>query len=242
MRHENKIDSLRKDIDAQFSEWFEEATALTEKIGSTVEAPRTSKLARHRANAPSESAKEYYLRNLAIPFIDYLNGEFNERFNPNNRMGKEILALLPAAILDQNDIKSVVHNLMFWEDDLPNPSVLRNEVLEWKIFWESKKVNLAEISLRDCLEQADVDVFPNIRTLMKIGCTLPVTSCETERSFSCLRRTKTYLRNSMTDERLTGLALLDMNSDLKIDVTEVCKRFIAMHNRKMFHQSLLFEN
>jgi hypothetical protein len=42
-----------------------------------------------------------------------MNGEFNEIFSPNNRTRKEILALFPAAIHDQNDIKSIVHNLMF---------------------------------------------------------------------------------------------------------------------------------
>ena len=40
---------------------------------------------------------------------------------------------------------------------------------------------------------------------------LPVTSCEAERSFSALRRIKNYLRSTMTEERLTGLALLNIH-------------------------------
>ena len=35
-------------------------------------------------------------------------------------------------------------------------------------------------SLTGCLEHADEDIFPNIRTLLRIGCTLPVGSCEAE--------------------------------------------------------------
>ena len=39
---------------------------------------------------------------------------------------------------------------------------------------------------------------------------LPVTSCEAECSFSTLRRLKTYLRTTMSQERLNGLALLNV--------------------------------
>jgi len=38
---------------------------------------------------------------------------------------------------------------------------------------------------------------------------LPVTSCEAERSLSTLRRLKTYLRTTMSQEQLNGLALLN---------------------------------
>ena len=41
---------------------------------------------------------------------------------------------------------------------------------------------------------------------------LPVTSCEAEHSFSTLRRVKTYLRSTMAQERLSGLALLNIHS------------------------------
>ena len=41
---------------------------------------------------------------------------------------------------------------------------------------------------------------------------LPVTSCEAERSFSALHRVKTYLHSMMKQERLTGLALLNVHA------------------------------
>ena len=44
-----------------------------------------------------------------------------------------------------------------------------------------------------------------IRTMV-----LPVTSCEAERSFSTLRRIKTFLHTTMTQDRLNGLALLNI--------------------------------
>jgi hypothetical protein len=50
-------------------------------------------------------------------------------------------------------------------------------------------------------------VFPIIRQLLKILATLPVSTCSSERSFSTLRCLETYFRNTMTEERLNGLAL-----------------------------------
>ena len=46
-------------------------------------------------------------------------------------------------------------------------------------------------------------MYPNIRVLLIIGCTLPISSAEAERSFSGLRRIKSYLRNRMSDEQLS---------------------------------------
>ena len=56
------------------------------------------------------------------------------------------------------------------------------------------------------------------------------TSCSTERSFSSLRRLKTYLRNSMGQERLSNLALLHVereyvNKVLKEDMDKIIDTF-----------------
>ena len=42
--------------------------------------------------------------------------------------------------------------------------------------------------------------FENIVTLLKLALTLPVSSAHDERAFSCLKRVKTYLRSTMTDQ------------------------------------------
>ena len=56
------------------------------------------------------------------------------------------------------------------------------------------------------------------------------TSCSAERSFSSLRRLKTYLRSSMGQERLSNLALLHVereyvNKVLKEDMDKIIDTF-----------------
>lgn len=51
----------------------------------------------------------------------------------------------------------------------------------------------------EALKICDKDVFPNVYFLIKIFCTLPVSTAEPERSFSSMKRIKTYLRNTMKE-------------------------------------------
>jgi hypothetical protein len=44
--------------------------------------------------------------------------------------------------------------------------------------------------------------------------TIPSTSVSVERNFSCLKRIKSYLRNSMTEERLSFLAKISIEKEL----------------------------
>lgn len=93
----------------------------------------------------------------------------------------------------------------------------------------------------DCLATVDKDIFPNIHLILSIGCVLPITSCEAERSFSALRRTKTYLRSTMGEERLAGLALMNVHSNIEIDIDEILKMFVEFYPRKMFKKSLFID-
>ena len=62
--------------------------------------------------------------------------------------------------------------------------------------------------------------------------TFPVTTCTAERSFLALKYIKNYLRTTMTEDRLTGLALLYAHRDVPIDVDDIIKRF-ADDNRRL---------
>ena len=167
------------------------------------------------------------------------------RFEQENRVGKDIFTLVPAAIINESHLSDLASRLQFWEIDMPSPSSLLSELKLWKKFWEqyekSKKMCLPE-NIANCLKEADRDVYPNISTLLTIGCTLPVSSCEAERSFSGLRRIKTFLRSSMGIERLAGLALMHLHNDLIIDEDKICQLFISKHHRRMFQSCLLFES
>ena len=81
----------------------------------------------------------------------------------------------------------------------------------WKIKWTKMPSEAKEL---DTPENIDKDYYPNIHALLVIITTLPVTSCECERSISLLRHLKTALRRTMGEDRLNSLALLKCHREM----------------------------
>ena len=71
-------------------------------------------------------------------------------------------------------------------------------------------------------------MFPNLKVLL----TMPVSEATAERSFSGLRRLKTYLCN-MSETRLSGLTLLHIHHDSKIDIPEIACEFDASSTQRI---------
>ena len=61
----------------------------------------------------------------------------------------------------------------------------------------------------------------HIHILLRLICTLPVTSSECECSISVLHRLKTYLRSTMGQERMTGLALMHIKYGMELNLDDI---------------------
>ena len=72
-------------------------------------------------------------------------------------------------------------------------------------------------------------ICSDLTRLVKQALTIPVTSCSSERSFSGLRRLKTYLRSTMGQARLNHVALLDLHNHVarKMDLDVIANTFIT---------------
>ena len=93
--------------------------------------------------------------------------------------------------------------------------------------------------INDTLKQTDPLIFPNIFTMLKILAVLPITTCSCERSISLLHRMKTYLRSTMTQERLNGLALLHIHRNIELKVSDIIDLFAQKHQRRLKLSNIL---
>ena len=90
------------------------------------------------------------------------------------------------------------------------------------------------------LKEKDVFMMlPEFSKVLKIYSVLPISSCEAERSFSALKRLKTYLRSKMGQNRLSSLALMHLerkivNSVLQEDMSKLIDTFARNKKRDMF--------
>ena len=79
------------------------------------------------------------------------------------------------------------------------------------------------------------DCFPNATIAYRVMLTIPVTVASAERSFSKLKLLKSYLRSTMTQERLNDLAMIALEGDLleKIDYECIIEEFISKNTQRM---------
>lgn len=87
---------------------------------------------------------------------------------------------------------------------------------ELSVFYKSESLpHTSVLNVFKHLEQNDLHVgLPELFKLCNLILTIPVTSSSVERSFSALKRIKTYTRNSQGEDRLSGLALMSIEKEL----------------------------
>ena len=79
------------------------------------------------------------------------------------------------------------------------------------------------------------DCFPNATIAYRVLLTISVTVASAERSFSKLKLLKSYLRSTMTQERLNALAVIALESGMleKIDYEYIIEDFISKNTKRM---------
>ena len=92
------------------------------------------------------------------------------------------------------------------KDDFPFSKALEAELDLWETYWLESKDCLPE-NISITLKRIPFNCFNNVKVSLRILGTSPVTKCTCERSFSAMRRLKTYSRSTMVSERLNCMHL-----------------------------------
>ena len=80
-----------------------------------------------------------------------------------------------------------------------------------------------------------MDSYPSLAVLIQILSTIPVTTATNKSSFIALKYLKTYLRNTMKEVHLNGLALLYVHRDISLDFEQVVAEFLCKNQRQNFN-------
>ena len=94
-----------------------------------------------------------------------------------------------------------------------NLSRLKNEL---KVVYSQGEFNDLHLhQLVQHLQDSELNkALPEFYKLVSLIATIPCTSASVERSFSALKRIKSYLRGTMGEERLSQLALMNIEAEL----------------------------
>ncbi|KAJ8866872.1 hypothetical protein PR048_032734 [Dryococelus australis] len=112
--------------------------------------------------------------------------------------------------------------LEFYNNDLQdkNEGALTAELRLWYIKFNKKGSDVPRSAI-GLLSDCNKDIYPNVNIALKIFATLLVSTATPERSFSTLRRLKTYLRSTMGHERLADLADVNIHRQINLSSEEV---------------------
>ncbi|PIK36824.1 putative 52 kDa repressor of the inhibitor of the protein kinase-like [Apostichopus japonicus] len=193
--------------------------------------PRLTGRQTHRSNVPAADPKEYWKLSLFYPFLDHLLSELETRLvYPSDRFSAQYL--VPSNLHKLNP--EIEENLFvpFASDISDEMAALQeSELSRWKTKWQGQD-DIPD-SICETLRHANSDLYPNISVALTVLLTMPISSATAERSFSAMRRIKNYMRSTMNEERLSGLALMHIHRDFAIDVDAVLKKFASDGNRRI---------
>lgn len=227
----------RNNVDSSFAPIYAQSVRMAERVESTIGMPRIASRQQHRSNTEASSPCEYFQRNIAIPFLDHIIMCLNQQFSPSTIIATSLLGLVPSVLCSKEVSLAAAVNK--YEADLPSPELFQMELKRWKNRYITMPPRQRPTSPATAIKDCDKAMFPNISVLLQIACTIPVTSCECERSASVLRRLNNYMRASMGKGRLSDLALLHIHYNTLIDMDKVVDCFAQLHPRRLELDSLL---
>ncbi len=81
------------------------------------------------------------------------------------------------------------------------------------------------------LSPAEKELLPEVIIVTKLLLVMPATNSTSERSFSCMRRVKTYLRSTMTQQRLNNLMILHVHKEHtdKLNLCDVANELVSVN-------------
>ena len=237
----------RQRSDFAFNSFYEVVIKESENITSKPTLPRQRQIPRridddfpnHQFSCPKD-----YFRQQYFEILDLLLNELSQRFNqPTFGIMGEMESMLVDSCNEKDKNGNYENFEEMYKGDIDMNKLkiqlsLLPDVL--KTSNEEHKMGIKKVTMvKTVCEMLNVCKFPKtmlseVDKVLKLYLTLPLTSATAERCFSSLRRLKSYLRSTMTQNRLNQLMLLYAHNDRvdQLQLQDIAKEFIQKNRRR----------
>ncbi|KAJ6826797.1 zinc finger MYM-type protein 1-like [Iris pallida] len=190
-----------------------------------------------------QSAEESFRTDYFLVIVDIAISELRERFEQLHILQSIFGFLFDAAklkSLDDDELKYSCENLhLALKNGDTSDFDLKDlyseiQILQVTLPSESYDTDKPWTSIRILEYLKRMDIFPNAMIAYRFLLTLPVTVASAERSFSKLKLLKSYLRTTMTQDRLNGLAIMCIEKDMleTIEYADIIDEFASQNSRR----------
>ena len=181
---------------------------------------------------------EHY-RVLYYEALDVITSGISDRFQqPGYKTYAKVQTLLLKAAKSVDYQEELQFVLSFYGSDFDTLQLSTQLEIFSQSFKTAEEVTLSSIFtfFQDCTP-AQVDLLCQVSKLVKLLLVMPATNAQSERSFSAVRRIKTYLHSTMIQQRLNNLMVLHVHKSHAddLDLIAVANNFIdGNDHRKNF--------
>lgn len=230
------IGEMRANAESVFAELFATVAQLGRDIDVELVKPRLSMRQTNRCNIDADTAEAYFRIAIFVPFADSFCAHLTDRLLTHRNVLSDFMCLLPVKNLTaptSGQVSAIKQLSESYAVDLECSSDVA--VAELQVWY--RQLASMQQSPRNAVEAYELcsgDAFPCITKLLQIMVRLPVTTCSSQRSFSTLRRVKTYLRSTMGTDRLNGLALLNIHRDVRVGAASILDKLAEKPRRLPF--------
>lgn len=225
-----KIQSLQHFLDTGRDRLVEEAiiyaTTRCEEMGITI-TRRVRKRKRLDGVAINDEKITFQeeLRRELFQVVDQLRNEINKRFEQMDTINKRFGFLQLEIIMDKNQDKFVEQSIDALADvyNEVDGDELKLEIPRFRRYMLISRDNNQSISCGNCtvlallqwiVKWGFIETLPNLIIANRIFLTMSISVASCERCFSKLKLIKNYLRSTMSQIRLTSIAILSIERDI----------------------------
>ncbi|CAF1425421.1 unnamed protein product, partial [Rotaria sp. Silwood1] len=165
-----------------------------------------------------------FMNQIYFPLIDSMLVILNDRFSLKTlSFMNSIATVYPESknFLSINDVDEFSRHI-----DVDS-NALKNEFIVIKTMLMSKTINNVIQFLNELIPFSTA--FPQTLRMIKSAITMPISQVACERSFSKMKIIKNYLRNSMSDKRLSDLTVVAVERNIAIDYERIIDKLARNH-------------
>lgn len=230
--------------DDKFTVFYDDVLQSSEGLTDEPVLPRYRKIPRrlddgsqpHRFASPKDRYRHAYFEAL-----EQTCGEIERRFDQSDlSVVLKIESLLLNSANGQHTLAPELHDILAKYridiDRLKIQIAMLSDTIKTAFDGSVKTVTNVR-TIADALNRSSVvrGMLTEVDKLVQAYFTFSVTSATAERSFSSLRRIKTFLRSSMTAQRLNNLFLLYVHKSFtdSLDLEAIARDFVSVNTRRI---------
>ncbi|KAL4131924.1 hypothetical protein QTP88_009156 [Uroleucon formosanum] len=157
---------------------------MADEVDIVLKIKRILKTQTNRANPndntsnPISNVQDYYRITVFIPYIDYFTNQLTEKFLPHSKVFNGFECLF------SNNVNLTETDEAYFKElvKFDSPQIDKNNTIAELRLWRTKlqRCGIIPKTEIDALTQCNSEIYPNINLLLKILCTLPVSSTTPE--------------------------------------------------------------